>query len=94
MGGDASSVLNVSSVLEVSIRSIPSSIRSIPFAIFCLLQQNTRHCSTDFIVYWCISPVRQSHGSGVAVVSGDDVACIMYTISSRQHLVSLFCWHG
>jgi hypothetical protein len=50
VGGDASSVLNVSSALEVSIRSIPSSFRSIPSAVFCLLQQNTGHCSTDFIV--------------------------------------------
>jgi hypothetical protein len=50
VGGDASSVLNVSSALEVSIRSIPSSFRSIPSAVFCLLQQNTGHCSTEDVI--------------------------------------------
>jgi len=58
VGGGASSVLNVSSALEVrnerdralvSIISIPASIRSIPSAVFRLLQQNTGHCSTDFL---------------------------------------------
>ena len=56
VGGDASSVLNVSSALEVSIRSIPSSFRSIPSAVFCLFSyftvfSVTTYCSNVFPLY-------------------------------------------